>query len=277
MLLPTSELKRRLVEHFASSTRCWVYSAFVTQVGVNFLLESRTVHSEDRLLVRCQLRDVVSGACSLNALGHALRAGIQVRLSSALHVKLYFFDSALFVGSANLTGKGLALVGYCNDELSTEGVPTDRDNEIAGNLWNQGVELNLGRIEQMLAFVAGLETSENTLPSKWPEGILSENRDLYCSDFPQGTPNDADRWMSLSDLKASMAFQWLLKSTRGNGGSASFGYLSQKLHNDVYDDPTPYRRAVKDLLANLLQLVETFRVQELQVTTPNRSQVVTLH
>ena len=103
-----------------------------------------------------------------------------------------------------------------------------------------------------LAFVAEIEMSKDTLPSKWPEEIVSEDRDLYCSDFPQGTQLDEHRWTSLPDFEASMAFQWLLKSTLENGGSASFGYLSQKLHNDVYDDPTPYRRAIKDLLANLL-------------------------
>lgn len=276
MLLPTSELRNRLVEHFEASSRCWVYSAFVTEAGVGFLLNSRTVRSEDRLLVRCQLRDVLSGACSLDALKLALRAGFQVRMSSALHVKLYFFESALFVGSANLTGRGLALVGYCNDELSTEGIPTDRDTEIAENLWNQGVEINLERIDQMSAFVAEIETSKNTLPSKWPEGIVSENRDLYCSDFPQGTQIDEDRWTSRADFEAGMAFQWLLKSTLEKGGSASFGYLSQKLHNDVYDDPTPYRRAIKDLLANLLDAVETLGVKTLTITTPNRSQIVNL-
>jgi hypothetical protein len=276
MLLPTSELKSRLVKQFTTSSRSWVYSAFVTQGDIDLLLGSRAIRPGDRLLVRCQLSDVFSGACSLAALKQASCAGIQVRMSSALHVKLYLFDKVLFVGSANLTGKGLALVGYCNDELSTEGIPSARDIEIAENLWNQGVKLDELRIDQMLAFVSNLETSSTISHGNWPKELFCERRDLYCSDFPQRTVEDVDRWDSVTALRRSLAFQWLLDTTRENGGSASFGYLSQKLHKAVYDDPAPYRRTIKDLLANLLDLVERFEVDELKTTTPKRSTVVTV-
>lgn len=276
MLLPTAELRRRLVQQLAASSRSWIYSAFVTQIGIDLLLNSRTNRPNDRLLVRCQLSDVVSGACSLTALKQALCAGIQVRMSSALHVKLYLFDNVLLVGSANLTGKGLALVGCCNDELSTEGIPSARDLEIAENLWEQGVKLDLLNVEKMLAFVANLKLNNSSPTGNWPKELFYEKRDLYCSDFPQNESQDTDRWNTASKLRQSLAFQWLLETTHKNNGIASFGYLSQKLHNAVYDDPAPYRKTIKDLLVNLLNLVEAYELDEVKVSKPGWSTLVTL-
>ena len=276
MLLPTAELKSRLKLQFSSSRRCWIYSAFVSQSGIDFVLGHRHEFSSDRLLVRCDLRDVVTGACSLAALKSALEAGFEVRLSSALHVKLYFFDEKLFVGSANLTGKGLALVGYCNDELSTEGRPTARDAEIAEHLWSQGTEINHARLIAMQEFIEQLDTVSNNAIASWPESIFVEERDLHCSDFPQNTTVDISRWNDIEKFKVSPAYLWLIRSVEENGGSASFGWLSKKLHTDVYDDPAPYRRNIKELLENLLDLVVAFQPDGVFVEKPNVSSVVFL-
>ncbi len=276
MLLPTAELKSRLKQQFSDSRRCWIYSAFVSQPGIDFVLGHRREFSSDRLLVRCDLKDVVTGACSLAALKSALDAGFEVRLSSALHVKLYLFDEKLFVGSANLTGKGLALVGYCNDELSTEGKPTARDTEIAENLWSQGTVVNHARLIAMQEFIEQVDTVSGNSLTFWPESIFVEERDLYCSDFPQNTTADSFRWRDIEKLKASPAYKWLMHSVEENGGSASFGWLSQKLHRDVYDDPAPYRRNIKELLTNLIDLVVAFQPDEVFVEKPNVSSVVFL-
>ncbi len=276
MLLPTAELKRKLALQFVSSQRCWIYSAFVTELGIEHVINSRTISNSDRLLVRCTLSDVLSGACSLSALKTAIGSGFQVRISTALHVKLYFFDSVLYVGSANLTGKGLALVGYCNDELSTEGVPSARDIEIAENLWSQGVPVDLNRLNLMEDFVSQLPLDSTASYFQWPKEIFEEERDLYCSDFPQNSLDDSLRWESRSKLERSNAYKWLLSSVIESGGSVSFGALSKKMHSDVYDDPAPYRRDIKELLNNLLELVQALQPTELAVHTPNVSQVVFL-
>ena len=277
MLLPTSELRKRLVTHFRQSERSWVYSAFVTFPGIKLILEHRDVIASDRLLVRCSLSDVLAGACSLDALELALSKGMQIRISSALHVKLYFFDAVLFVGSANLTGSGLALVGYCNDELSTEGLPSQRDVQIAENLWSEGVNLGARELAQMRDFVGQLSHNEAAVPSEWPENIFSENRSLYCSDFPQGGAMDEHRWVSREQFEASVAYRWIIEVLRQNDGEASFGLLSSQLHNDVYDEPGPYRREIKDLLVNLISLIDRFKSDQISITVPRHTQVLRLN
>lgn len=274
--MPTSELRRRLESQFSESQRCWVYSAFVTQAGVDLILSSRTVFPADRLLVRCSVADVLAGACSLEAMKAALQAGMNIRISTALHVKLYVFDSVLFVGSANLTGKGLALVGYCNDELSAEGVPVEQDLEIAENLWSQGLVVDMQTLQLMSDFINEVSVNNSNEQLNWPDSILNEVRDLYCSDFPLGLSADKDRWGSSTKIESSIAYKWLLRAVTENGGSASFGYLSSDLHSAVFDDPAPYRREIKELLNNLLQFVEKYGCSDVLITKPNRSTVVFL-
>lgn len=276
MLLPTAELKDRLELQFASSQRCWIYSAFVSQSGIDFVLGHRLEFRSDRLLVRCDLRDVIAGACSLSALKSALNAGFEVRLSSALHVKLYFFDEKLFVGSANLTGRGLALVGYCNDELSTEGEPTKRDAEIAEHLWSQGTEMTHARLDAMQDYIEHLDIVSTDTLTGWPDTIFVEDRDLYCSDFPQNSTTVSLRWTDIEEFKLSPAYLWLIRSVKKNGGSASFGWLSKELHTDVYDDPAPYRRNIKELLQNLLDHILLLQPNEVFIEKPNVSSVVFL-
>ncbi len=277
MLLPTAELRERLVAHFRLSERCWIYSAFFTMPGINLVLQSRDVIRNDRLLIRCNPSDVLAGACSIEALEIALSHGIHVRVSSALHVKLYLFDSVLFVGSANLTGSGLALVGYCNDELSTEGVPSDRDIQIADNLWSEGVVLGPRELQKMRDYIEQLSQHDSQQFPAWPEDIFIEKRSLYCSDFPQGEAMDAHRWSTVGQFESSAAYRWIKETLKENGGTASFGYLSSKLHDDVYDDPAPYRREIKDLLANLVELIQKFKNDEISITVPGHSQVLSLN
>lgn len=276
MLLPTAELRERLVSHFKFSERCWIYSAFITMPGVNLILDNRDATKNDRLLIRCNPSDVLSGACSLEALNLALSRGIQVRVSSALHVKLYLFDKILFVGSANLTGSGLALVGYCNDELSTVGVPSDRDIDIAENLWSEGVVLGPREIQKMRDYIEQLPQNDAQHFPAWPEEIFVEERSLYCSDFPQGGSLDECRWSTVRQFEASTAFLWLKQILKENGGKVSFGYLSSRLHDDVYDDPSPYRREIKDLLVNLIALIKKFKNDEISITVPGHSQILSL-
>jgi hypothetical protein len=69
---------------------------------------------------------------------------------------------------------------------------------------------------------------------------------------------------------------WLLNVLKENGGCMFFGELSQKLHNALISDPKPYRREVKQMLANLLNLIEKLDMEEITVDRPNYSQRVRL-
>lgn len=55
-----------------------------------------------------------------------------------------------------------------------------------------------------------------------------------------------------------------------------FGAVTEKLHNALVTDPKPYRRDVKQMLANLLDLIEKLGMDEIVIDRPNHSQRIRL-
>ena len=74
----------------------------------------------------------------------------------------------------------------------------------------------------------------------------------------------------------SNAYLWLLNTLKENNGCLYFGELSEKLHNAVVSDPKPYRRDIKQMLANLLSLIEQLNLEDIIIDRPNYSQRIML-
>lgn len=51
-----------------------------------------------------------------------------------------------------------------------------------------------------------------------------------------------------------------------------FGGVTAALHNTLVNDPKPYRKEVKDLLANTLGWIKALDINEIAIDTPNHSQ-----
>lgn len=232
-------------------------------------------------MLRGRVDDFVAGASDLNALREALAAGWEVRISTAIHMKVYFFDEEMVTGSSNLTSKGLALTPNSNEELNVKTKIDSSDIELADVIWEQAIPISEEDIEKMEEYLLNFDGAPaSEIPLLWPEEILSkESRNMYCADFPQSSFEKGCSSFSVksyADLSSSVPYQWLVKAVKDNGGSINFGGLSARLHNDVYDDPVPYRREIKDLIANLLSYVDALDDQLLQITRPRHSQIVSL-
>lgn len=284
MLLNAIRTKYLIEKLCSNSERCWCFSAFATTHAVSWIINQHKHQSPGRLLVRGRPDDFLSGASTFEALSIALAGGWDVKISSAIHVKVYFFDDSLIAGSGNLTGKGMALVPNNNDELNLESEISPEDLKLAEHLWVQGVSVDASTLERMVHWIDEIKQQNDMLVdnvSSWPNDILPlEDRDLYCSDFPQ-KPYSAnnDEYFKVSnfnDLESKLAYSWLRKVIEQNGGQAYFGYLTAVLHNSVYDDPVPYRREIKEFLSNLLSYVSVFDELYLIVSRPNHSQLVEL-
>jgi hypothetical protein len=276
MLLNTLELRRHIEKHLLKSSRCFCYSAFFTETAADWLVKQRIFKKDDRLLVRARPTDFLSGSCSIDALRKALDAGLTIKMSTALHAKIYAFDDFVYSGSANLTARGLALIENHNDEIGTRSELDKADLALLNNLWIQATHINNETLDKMQKFIAkNLETNKVLLEKQlvWPADIESEKRDIYCSDFPQDYPTDDIRWNSEELLKQTLAYQWLSKALIEQT-EVSFGQLTSMLHDQVYDDPTPYRRKIKFLLANLISAVAELDSNSLEVIRPRHRQIV---
>jgi phosphatidylserine/phosphatidylglycerophosphate/cardiolipin synthase-like enzyme len=276
MLIDGEQYRKQLEKGLIESTRFICYSAFFTKPAADWLIKHRIPLASDRLLVRALPIDFVSGACSFDAIKKIISFGISIKMSSALHAKIFAFDKCIYAGSANLTAKGLALCVAHNQELGVRSVIEDEDLSLLDHLWSEAITIDSETLNKMEDFVDSFSKSHSdalTAPLIWPPEIASENRDMYCSDFPQSYTSDDFRWSTEKNLKQSKAYKWLENIVKEHG-EVRFGFLSKQLHNAVYDDPIPYRKEIKNLLANLLSCVSALDKSTLEIIRPNHSQIV---
>ncbi len=102
--------------------------------------------------------------------------------------------------------------------------------------------------------------------------ILSEGE--YFSFLDETYVGDIQKFKE--SFRWSNAYLWLLTTIKESDDGLYFGVLSQKLHNALISDPKPYRRDVKLMLINLLNLVEKLEMEEVIIDRPNYSQRVRL-
>jgi phosphatidylserine/phosphatidylglycerophosphate/cardiolipin synthase-like enzyme len=130
-------------------TRVWLVSPYLT--SEDLLRAARaSVAGSKRLLTRLNGADILAGATDLRLLVSLLGAGVHVHVTEDVHAKVYVIDDWAYVGSANLTTRGLAV--------------SDREFGIASSaaehlleatayfecVWNQAADLREEILDSML-------------------------------------------------------------------------------------------------------------------------------
>jgi uncharacterized protein YqfB (UPF0267 family) len=238
--------------------------------------------------------DFAKGASDLNALRDCINNGYQVKALVNLHAKIYQIDhDTIFNGSANLTGKGLALVNNGNLESCSRVHASEQSKAFINKIVESATELTIDTLDKMQAYLEQFDmTDEAKLPAVWPEEILPQTTELFVSDFPLGKPgvslneyqlNPSLPFAQIENTKedsalASMLFKqtkaycWLKKQITENQSDRDlgFGQLSRLLHDALADDPAPYRQEIKDLQANLYSYLKLYASDEIEVYMPGR-------
>ena len=81
-----------------------------------------------------------------------------------------------------------------------------------------------------------------------------------------------DKESLINSFRWSPAYLWLMDQLNEKNGEIYFGELSARLHNSLVTDPKPYRKDVKALLSNLIQMIVVLDMPEVGVDRPNYSQ-----
>eukprot|EP00493_Phyllostaurus_siculus_P025966 UN26311 len=117
-LISNTELTIQLEELLPNCKNLTIISAFMTQPATRWLGQLISNNKPKvQLIGRFTPIDFAKGASDLNALRGCIKNGYQVKALVNLHAKIYQIDhDIIFNGSANLTGKGLALVNNGNLE-----------------------------------------------------------------------------------------------------------------------------------------------------------------
>lgn len=246
-----------------------------------------------RLMLRFRLDDLVQGATDFEVIDFCRNNGWAVYVRFDLHAKTYIVDNKRgIVGSANATNTGLALTRTPNYEMAALVDIEARDIEKINNLFCDALLVDDDLWMELYADYSQIkQQGANASSYQWSKAITDKFKPhiqtLFSYEFPekdQYFPGDhiqfldivylGDKEVIKNSLRWSPAYLWLLDQLEEKNGEIYFGELSARLHNALVTDPKPYRKDVKALLANLLQMIVSLDMPEVGVDRPHHSQRV---
>jgi hypothetical protein len=256
-----------------------VISAFCKEPALAFVQDrlADTV-SHKRLLVRFTLADILAGATDAGLYQFCQKHGWDMYVQFNLHAKTYIFDrKRCLIGSANTTGKGIGLSANANIEISAISDIEQGDLVKIDALFSTATKLDADLYAKMCRDIENAVVVPKEQAPVWGADILVQVKDeavssLFSYEFPaapfaDNISNNSFDFLNIDQEPAtidevktaftvSRAYKWLLQTLQNaDGHELYFGALTVELHNALVSDPMPYRKEVKDLLANLLAWV----------------------
>lgn len=268
-----------------------IITAYCKEASLQYLDECINQNVKNKkLLVRFRMDDILKGSTDFSVVESALKNGWEVFMRFDLHAKTYVVDNKRgFVGSANVTNSGLSIGKSGNMEMATLIEMEPQDIEKIGNLFNGAICVTAELIESMKKQLDAVDNNQNCENYHWDKSIMTlfnpHVETLFSYEMPEDFELIDGEYFSFLDLvyfgdreqlkvalRWSNAYLWLIETLKVNNDCMFFGELSAKLHDTLVTDPKPYRREVKQMLANLLLLVETLGMEEIEIDRPNYSQ-----
>lgn len=302
MILRTEEFRDKLRMKLNSAREeVIVLSAFLKESALEWILDNTTVQKIS-IVSRWQPYDLIAKTSDVSCYRFCSERGIRFGISWGLHAKVYCIDRHVLVGSANATGSGLALTSRHNDEFGVCFVGGNAERGKLDEYLRTVTWVDEKLYKQLMDQLSRIPKFTQASTVRWSESIQSElnkaDRYIWVHDLPFHTLSELqssfrtessaiDHDLELLGItranftseratfafKNSRAFAWCYDVVRANR-SLSFGGLSSILHNSILDDPSPYRREIKELIQILFSWLE-FYPSDFQITRPNYSEVIT--
>ena len=296
-LLLVGEAKNEIVNQVSQAKdQLQIISAFCKIPAVRLLDDN--IHNNlqsKKLMVRFQLSDLVSGTTDIDLYEYCKDNGWQLYVKFDLHAKTYMLDKKrCILGSANLTSSGISLFLHGNYELSCCADMTETDINKIDSLYESALQMNdeLYKIMKSEYEYVHKNNSQNKISVSWSDEITRRIKHvssvMFIYDFPNSKVpiyNDInsieflglDRTPTIPELKEaflrSKAFLWLYDTVdKTPEKTCFFGWVTEKLHNVLLNDPKPYRKDVKELLGNLLGWIEALEIEDIIIDVPSHSQ-----
>lgn len=250
--------------------------------------------AEKRIMLRFRLDDIVKGSTDFSVIDFCRSRGWKVYVRFDLHAKTYIVDGKRgFVGSANATNSGLSIIPQGNMEMGTLVDIDEVDMEKIEALYMNAILVDDNIYDKMKNQYQNTSINETGKKHTWSDEIKElfnpKVLTLFSHELPDKENFDEGECiafldtMHMGDIAAikevfrwSNSYLWLLNVLKENDGCLFFGAITEKLHNALVSDPKPYRKDVKQLLANLLALIDKFEMDEIVIDRPNYSQRVRL-
>ncbi len=221
-----------------------------------------------RLLVRFLPSDLSCGATDKEIFEYCKNNGWLIYIDYTIHAKTYIFDKVkCLIGSANATNRGLGAVENFNKEASTYFELDDGQYQKVMTLYNDAILLDDDLYDYIVSQVKDDFVITRINQKRQNKEVIEC---LMAEDFPD---DEAD----IVELHNSKAYKWLkMYLATKPEKSAYFGELSSVIHNVFIKDPRPYRKNIKDYLANLLASIKANNDHAIVITKPNYSEKISL-
>lgn len=244
-----------------------------------------------RIMLRFRLDDIVKGATDFDVINFCRNMGWVVYVRFDLHAKTYIVDNKRgIVGSANATNSGLSLMKTPNYEMAALVDIEAKDIEKINNLFSDALLVDDDLWMDLYADYSQIkQQGANATSYQWSKAVTEKFkphiRTLFSYEFPEKDHYSSGEYIQFLDitysgdkeflkncLRWSPVYLWLMDQLAEKNGEIYFGELSANLHNSLVTDPKPYRKDVKVLLSNLLQMIIALDMPEVGVDRPNYSQ-----
>lgn len=301
MFLSTDEFRDNLKKQLNSATHeIIVLSAFLKENALEWLFDNTDVRKIS-VVSRWLPYDLVAGVSDRSCYNFCRQNGIRFGIASGLHAKVYCIDGYVLVGSANATTRGLALSSHHNDEFGVCVVAGCAVHQKLNDYLRSVTWVDDELYSQITAELDQMPKSNQSLTPVWSESIQSilrkENQYVWMHELPFNEPYQLlKRYNENSDsiehdlellglnrdyltleraaiaFTSSRAYEWCYDVIRGNE-PLWFGRFTHMLHNAILDDPTPYRREIKELTHVLCAWLKLFP-STFELTRPRHSEVI---
>jgi len=305
MLYLSKEFAKELTDSINSSTQSIVVcSAYIKSKALLSLLASVKSDVKLKVVTRWCKGDLIFGASDLEVYEICAEKGWAFGIDLNLHGKLFLIDDAnVFLGSANLTQKGLhiglagnhefgtripagqadikkindfidAEVTWMNDSLydlikSEVQKSKNKESLEMSTSWSKVIDAALNKPIEFL-WVQELVFST---PSKLLRLNLDEAREAHDFDLLGLNLDDISEESLKRSFKRTRLYGWLRSLVAHE--SLSFGGVTARLHDAILDDPKPYRVDIKNYNQILFEWAE-FVDDTFEISQPNYSQVLSL-
>ena len=255
-------------------------SPFIKSNALRELLDRVTPSNNTSVIVRWRVEDLLSGASDLEIFDILTERDIKLFIHPDIHLKLFQFSSnKAFIGSANITQKGLSLVENHNQEtgvlteleqvdfqeirrlcdearlVTPEIVEAYKDAIIKSTPANPVIEkLNLPEEERKAFLLSNLPASEN------PKTFLSEvnshklsaesMHDLYTLKLQTQTNDKNFEELMKKSFKNSPFIKEVVDFIRERE-FRRFGEIKAFVHDLCEDVPLPYRWEITEFIQRL--------------------------
>lgn len=249
---------------------------------------------DKRLLLRFRMDDVVSGSTDFSVLDYAISEGWKVYIRFDLHAKTYVIDNKRgLVGSANATRSGLSVGRAGNMEMATLVDIEPQDITKISQLFHDAILVDEFVLNMLQKQIDQVNEQPHRTVYSWDFSITNlfnpHINTLFSYELPEKFTLEPGEYFSFLDetyegdkeklkdiFKWSNSYLWLKETLKENAGCLYFGSITEKLHNVLVSDPKPFRRDVKQMLSNLLELIDALDMEDIVIDRPNYSQRVRL-